>query len=77
MKKRTYNNFGTKLASYTYDAWGRTEVTYHNGGASTVAMNPVTLFYGGTISATSIYAMYELPILISRHIYVLSHMVGG
>ena len=46
-----YNDSGTKLVSYVYDAWGRTEVTYHNGGASTVAMNPVTLFYGGTISA--------------------------
>ena len=34
-----YNTAGTKLVSYVYDAWGNTTVTYHNGGASTVAAN--------------------------------------
>ena len=32
-----YNEGGTKLVSYTYDAWGKVTTTYHNGGASTVA----------------------------------------
>ena len=32
--------------------------------ASTIADNSVTLLYGGTISATSIYMMYEYPGLV-------------
>ena len=32
-----YNSSGTKLASYTYDAWGKVTTTYSNGGASTGA----------------------------------------
>ena len=36
-----YNEGGTKLVSYTYDAWGNVTTTYHNGGASTaVQYNP-------------------------------------
>jgi len=36
-----YNNSGTKLASYRYDAWGSTYLSYYNGGASTKAtVNP-------------------------------------
>jgi RHS repeat-associated protein len=36
-----YNEGGTKLVSYTYDAWGNVTTTYHNGGASTAAQyNP-------------------------------------
>ena len=36
-----YNEGGTKLVSYTYDAWGKVTTTYHNGGASTAAQyNP-------------------------------------
>ena len=37
-----YNHSGTKLISYTYDAWGNFTTTYHNGTASTsvVAKNP-------------------------------------
>ena len=34
-----YSGTGTKLVSYTYDAWGNHTVTYHNGGESTVAVN--------------------------------------
>lgn len=34
-----YNSNGTKLVSYTYNAWGVTSKTYSNGGASTTAAN--------------------------------------
>ena len=34
-----YSDAGTKLVSYTYDAWGNVTTTYHNGGASTLAVN--------------------------------------
>ena len=32
-----YNQYGTKLVSYTYDAWGSCTTTYVNAGASTAA----------------------------------------
>ena len=32
-----YNESGTLLVSYTYDAWGNQTVTYSNGSASTAA----------------------------------------
>ena len=32
-----YNSSGTRLVTYTYDAWGKCYVTYQNGGASTAA----------------------------------------
>ena len=32
-----YNQAGTKLIAYTYDAWGNASITYSNGGASTTA----------------------------------------
>lgn len=36
-----YNQSGTKLISYTYDAWGSTTTAYLNGGGSTAArFNP-------------------------------------
>ena len=34
-----YSGGGTKLISYTYDAWGNHTTTYHNGGANTAAKN--------------------------------------
>ena len=34
-----YSANGTKLASYTYDAWGNFTATYHNGGNNTVIVN--------------------------------------
>ena len=38
-----YNQAGTKLVSYKYDAWGNTTTSYHNSGASTKAAdNPFT-----------------------------------
>ena len=38
-----YSEDGTKLISYTYDAWGNFTTTYSNGGAATTATyNPFT-----------------------------------
>ena len=37
--KHKYDINGTKFVSYTYDAWGNFTTTYHNGGASTTAVN--------------------------------------
>ena len=38
-----YSEAGTKLATYTYDAWGNFSTTYTNGGANTpAAKNPFT-----------------------------------
>ena len=34
-----YNESGTKLVSYTYDAWGSFSRTYHNDGQNTAAAN--------------------------------------
>ncbi len=34
-----YDDFGTKLVSYTYTAWGVTTKTYSGSGASTTAVN--------------------------------------
>ena len=34
-----YDINGTKLVSYTYDAWGNFEETYHNGGRNTSVTN--------------------------------------
>ena len=34
-----YNSSGTKLVSYTYDAWGNCAVSYVNGGGFTAAAN--------------------------------------
>jgi len=37
-----YNQYGTKLVSYTYDAWGNHTITYHNGGENSPAQyNPI------------------------------------
>ena len=35
-----YNQAGTKLISYTYDAWGNSSVSYYNSGVSTTATPP-------------------------------------
>ena len=38
-----YNNVGTYLVSYTYDAWGNVNKGYYNGGSNTgAAKNPLT-----------------------------------
>ena len=41
-----YNVSGTKLVSYTYDAWGKVTTTYSNGGASTGAQYNPFLYRG-------------------------------
>ena len=41
-----YNVSGTKLVSYTYDAWGKVTTTYHNGGISTGASYNPFLYRG-------------------------------
>jgi RHS repeat-associated protein len=33
-----YDDFGTKLVSYTYTAWGKTTISYSGSGASTTAV---------------------------------------
>ncbi|MCH3977139.1 MAG: hypothetical protein LKE36_06050 [Bacilli bacterium] len=45
--------------------------------ASTVAMSSVSVFYGGTVFAGSVFAMYELPYLAARGIEILYHLLGG
>ena len=53
-----YSDAGTKLATYTYDAWGNHTVSYSNGGDSTGArFNP--LRYRGYYYDTEL-AMYYL-----------------
>ena len=38
-----YNESGTKLISYVYDAWGNANISFHNGGENTNATrNPFT-----------------------------------
>ena len=53
-----YSDAGTKLATYTYDAWGNHTVSYTNGGGSTGArFNPIR--YRGYYYDTEL-AMYYL-----------------
>ena len=57
-----YNLAGTKLVSYTYDAWGNFTTTYHNGGEYTpAASNPYT--YRGYYYDTDLGLYY----LMSRY----------
>ena len=52
-----YSDTGTKLVSYTYDAWGNATTTYHNGGASTLAAkNPIR--YRGYYFDTTLQMYY-------------------
>ena len=46
-----YSTGGTKLVSYSYDAWGNITTTYHNGGGSTAA---AIGHAGGNVDTTSI-----------------------
>ena len=41
-----YGETGTKLISYTYDAWGNFTTSYHNGGASTSAIHNAFTYRG-------------------------------
>ena len=65
--------FGGKVAQFMTNRFGYAATKYiwaslSKTMASTVAMNSVILFYGGSISATSIYMMYEYPELVKRGI---------
>jgi hypothetical protein len=44
---------------------------------STTTMTTISLYSGATIYAGSIYAAYELPILIDRGIVIIRHIIGG
>ena len=74
--------FGGKVAQFMTNRFGYAATKYiwaslSKTMASTVAMNSVTLFYGGSISATSIYMMYEYPELIRREIEIIKQLIGG
>ena len=42
-----YSEAGTKLVSYTYDAWGNFRSTYHNGGSSSSPIGNNPFLYRG------------------------------
>ena len=74
--------FGGKCASVMTKLFGYRTTKYlwislSKTMASIVAMGSVTLFYGGTISATSIYMMYEYPELVKRGIEIIEQLIGG
>ena len=74
--------FGGKVAQFMTNRFGYAATMYlwvslSKTMASTVAMNPVTLFYAGSVSKLSVFAMYELPILTQRGIDVIRTIVGG
>ncbi len=49
-----YNENGTKLVSYTYDAWGNVTTTYHNSGASTAVQYNPFRYIGAEIGAIGV-----------------------
>ena len=74
--------FGGKVAQFMTNRFGYAATKYlwvslSKTMASTVAMNPVTLFYAGFVSELSVFAMYELPILTQRGIDIIRTIVGG
>ena len=76
-----YNNSGTKLISYTYDAWGNIlSKTSHNGGSSTRAwLNPILYrgyYYDSDISLYVLGTRYYDP-AIGRFINADSVMSGA
>ena len=60
-----YNASGTKLISYSYDAWGNVTMSYHNGGAATSARhNPFTYrgyYYDDEIGLYYLQSRYYDP----------------
>ena len=62
--------FGKELTKYLWASLSKTM-------ASTVAMSSVTVFYGGVISSTSIYMIYEYPELMRRGIEIIQQLIGG
>ena len=74
--------FGGKVAQFMTNRFGYAATKYlwvslSKTMASTVAMNSVALFYGGTIGATSVYLTYEFPILCNRGIEIIKYLIGG
>ncbi len=53
-----YSETGTKLVSYTYDAWGDHVVTYHNGGNSILAITSNPIRYRGYYYDTDLGLYY-------------------
>ena len=41
-----YDEYGDKLVSYKYDAWGNFTTQYHNGGSNTSAANNPFIYRG-------------------------------
>ena len=62
--------FGKELTEYLWASLSKTM-------ASTVAMSSVIVFYGGVISSTSIYMIYEYPELMRRGIEIIQQLIGG
>ncbi len=62
-----YDQSGTKLISYVYDAWGNFDITYHNGGASTTAIyNPFTYrgyYYDRELKLYYLMSRYYDPVV--------------
>ncbi len=62
-----YNASGTKLISYTYNAWGKITTSYSNGGASTTAIkNPYKYrgyYYDSDLSLYYLQTRYYDPVV--------------
>ena len=63
-----YNESGTKLISYKYDAWGNFTTTYHNGctASSTAAKNPFRYrgyYYDSEIAMYYLQSRYYDPMV--------------
>ena len=72
--------FGGKVAQFMTNRFGFSATKYlwaslSKTMASSVAMNSVILFYGGTINDRSIYMMYEYPELIRRGIEIIKQLL--
>jgi len=62
-----YDDFGTKLVSYTYTAWGKTTISYSGSGASTTAVkNNLTYrgyYYDSDLGMYYLQSRYYDPIV--------------
>jgi RHS repeat-associated protein len=70
----SYLSTMTKIFGYslTHAAWANVSGIM----VSTTTVTSITLFSGTAISATSIYAMYEYPILFDRGIKIVREIIG-
>jgi len=64
------NKFGYTATKYLWVSLSKTM-------ASSVAMSSVTVFTGASIGSLSVFAMYEMPILIQRGIEIVRIILGG